>query len=200
MNIIKYRVYLVDGQSRSLLAELDVNTFQYWARGVEKDKQYTYAICEVNTNGREGDFAIVTIQGQGAIKENQDTHAVVTTKSENRKKLDNVNNDTSSTDKQMPTRVIRNNNLPLNFTGRKELSPFQLNIILSWQANPNNQNIKKYRIYQVEGARKILLAELSADSVEYIHRNVEKNKEYTYALVVVNAEDLEGKPAYTEVK
>lgn len=52
----------------------------------------------------------------------------------------------------------------------------------------------------MEEARKILLAEISADSVEYIHRNVEKKKEYTYALVVVNAEDLEGKPVYTEVK
>jgi len=62
VDIVKYRIYLIEGESKSLLVELNANTFQYWHRRVEKDKQYTYAICAVNDESREGDPALITVQ------------------------------------------------------------------------------------------------------------------------------------------
>lgn len=62
VNITQYRIYLVDGESKSLLAELSANTFHYWHRRVERDKKYTYAICAVNDEDREGDPAHITVQ------------------------------------------------------------------------------------------------------------------------------------------
>ena len=62
VNIAKYRIYQIEGESRDLLVELNASTFQYWHRGVEKDKQYVYAICAVDDKGREGDPAHITVQ------------------------------------------------------------------------------------------------------------------------------------------
>jgi hypothetical protein len=61
-NIQNYRIYTVDGQSQSLLVELNANTFECWHRKVEKDKPYTYAIVAVNDEGREGDRVFITVQ------------------------------------------------------------------------------------------------------------------------------------------
>ena len=61
-NIVKYRIYQVDGESKNLLVELNANTFHYWHRGVEKDKQYGYSICAVNDEDREGDPTYITVQ------------------------------------------------------------------------------------------------------------------------------------------
>lgn len=62
VDIVKYRIYLIEGESKSLLVELNANTFQYWHRRVEKDKQYSYAICAVNVEDKEGDPAFITVQ------------------------------------------------------------------------------------------------------------------------------------------
>lgn len=92
---------------------------------------------------------------------------------------------------------------PLNFSGKKVLNRSLLGTeyinILSWQSNPNNKEIVKYKIYQVEGENKSLLAELDADTFEYWHRKVEKNKLYTYAIVALNDKGREGEPAYATV-
>ena len=61
-NIVKYRIYQLIGESKNLLIDLDANTFQYWHRRVEKDKEYSYAICAVNDEGREGDWSQLTVQ------------------------------------------------------------------------------------------------------------------------------------------
>ena len=61
-------------------------------------------------------------------------------------------------------------------------------------------HIVKYRIYLVENGSQILLVELDANTFEYWHRNVEKDKAYTYALVQVSYDGRESKAAYITVQ
>ncbi|UCG94792.1 MAG: hypothetical protein JSW13_03290, partial [Candidatus Aerophobus sp.] len=68
--------------------------------------------------------------------------------------------------------------------------------VLSWEAHPLNA-IVKYRIYQVEDSSQSLLGEVNVPYTEYLHRNVDEDKEYTYALVAVDPQDREGEAAYT---
>lgn len=111
-------------------------------------------------------------------------------------------NVTSDQDNQDYT-SLRNIYAPLNFEGEKVLNRSLLLgeyiNILTWQANPDNENIVKYRIYLVEGQSKSLLVELDADTFEYLHRNVEKDKQYTYGLCAVNNENREGEFDYVEI-
>jgi len=91
---------------------------------------------------------------------------------------------------------IRTIYAPLNFRGQKEvnrsLSQTEYINVLSWQAHPDNVNILKYRIYQIENEKKYLLVELSATTFQYWHRRVKKEKLYTYAICAVNNENREG--------
>ncbi len=88
---------------------------------------------------------------------------------------------------------------PLNFSGKKVLNRSlaqQEHIhVLSWRENPKNKNITGYRIYQVEADGQTLLAELSANTFQYWHRNIQNDHPYTYALLAVNQENREGDPA-----
>jgi hypothetical protein len=61
-DIVKYRIYMVEGEIKNLLIELNAITSQYWHRSVEKDKTYIYAICAVNNEDREGDPTHITVQ------------------------------------------------------------------------------------------------------------------------------------------
>lgn len=95
---------------------------------------------------------------------------------------------------------------PSNFTGQKILNRSLLLAeyinVLKWESNLNNQdiNIVKYRIYQIDDGVQNILIELSSDNFVYWHRKVEKDKQYTYAIVAVNDEDREGKPAYVTIQ
>jgi hypothetical protein len=93
---------------------------------------------------------------------------------------------------------------PLNFSGQKvtnrSLSQQEYIHVLSWQANPKNEDISKYRIYQVEVDGKILLAELSSNTFQYWHRHIRKDRPYTYALVAVSPENREGSPAILSIQ
>ena len=93
---------------------------------------------------------------------------------------------------------------PLNFAGVKVLnrSLSQAEYIndLTWQANPNNVNIAKYRIYLVEGESQNLLVELNSNTFRYWHRRVGKDRQYVYAICAVNNEDREGDPTYITVQ
>ncbi len=62
VNIVKYRIYQIEGESRNLLVELSASTFRYWHRRVGKDRQYTYTICAVNDKDREGDPSQISVQ------------------------------------------------------------------------------------------------------------------------------------------
>jgi hypothetical protein len=57
---------------------------------------------------------------------------------------------------------------------------------LTWESNPLNRDIEKYRIYEVDGVNYILLTELSGTTFEYTRRNIVKGKNYTYELWAVD--------------
>ncbi|NIM91925.1 MAG: hypothetical protein GTO17_13380 [Candidatus Aminicenantes bacterium] len=108
------------------------------------------------------------------------------------------------TDLSITANFIRIIYPPLSCSGQKvlnrSLSQAEYINVLTWEANPNNVNIVKYRIYQVEGEGQSLLVELNADTFQYWHRNVDKDRQYAYILVAVNDEGREGDPAYISVQ
>lgn len=53
-----YRIYLMNGESRTLLAEVDPSTSTYWHRGVSKTGFYRYAVAAVDADGTEGEAAL----------------------------------------------------------------------------------------------------------------------------------------------
>jgi hypothetical protein len=61
-DIEKYRVYLLDGGARSLLAELSADTYQYSHRKVERMKSYVYWLVAVDQEYREGEPASATVR------------------------------------------------------------------------------------------------------------------------------------------
>ena len=62
LNIEKYRIYLLDGSNKSLVVELDADTFEYWHRDVEGSRSYTYLLKAVNLKNREGTAASLFIK------------------------------------------------------------------------------------------------------------------------------------------
>jgi uncharacterized repeat protein (TIGR02543 family) len=109
-----------------------------------------------------------------------------------------------NSDKSLTASFIRIIYPPSNYTGEKvlnySLSQDEYINVITWEANPNNENIEKYRIYQMEGESKSLLIELDVNTFKYWHRNVEKEKQYIYALIAVNNENREGDAAYISIK
>ncbi|MBN1272264.1 MAG: hypothetical protein JXB26_08335 [Candidatus Aminicenantes bacterium] len=95
---------------------------------------------------------------------------------------------------------------PQHFSGSKEinrsLSQEENLIVLNWNANPKNQNlnITGYRIYQQIGSQFEYLADVSSGITEYWHRNLDKNKIYTYAITAENAEGAESLKVYTVIQ
>lgn len=98
---------------------------------------------------------------------------------------------------------------PSGLTGTKflnrSLSQAEYLNILTWTANPNNDdlNIVKYRVYlmNVEWYGTYLLDEVDADIFKYLHRkNIWKEMEYMYAVIGVNDENEEGIPALVNVR
>jgi hypothetical protein len=61
-NVAKHRVYLVEGNTRRLLAELDPAATEYSRRGIAKDKAYTFGVTTVNAEGLESLMVTVTVQ------------------------------------------------------------------------------------------------------------------------------------------
>ena len=53
---------------------------------------------------------------------------------------------------------------------------------LTWESNPLNRDIEKYRLYEIDGVNNILLEELSASTFEYTRRHVIPGKTYSYEL------------------
>ncbi|MGD9347964.1 MAG: serine hydrolase, partial [Candidatus Aminicenantes bacterium] len=60
-NITKYRIYWLIDEYRSLLAEVDANTFEYWHRKVHEDTSYIYAISAVTSDDRESAPLFVSV-------------------------------------------------------------------------------------------------------------------------------------------
>lgn len=108
-----------------------------------------------------------------------------------------------STDKSLTANFQRIIYAPSNFAGEKKTNRSLLQIEygnrLTWQNNPSNANIEKHKLYLVAGGL-TLVAEIPAQTSEYVHRGVSKSQEYTYALAAVNDEGREGPAAYVTVK
>lgn len=104
-----------------------------------------------------------------------------------------------NSDKSLWANFLRNIYAPLNIMGQKvsnrSLSQIEYINFLTWQENPNNENITKYRIYQVGGVNQVLLAELNSSTFRYFHRNVIKNRSYNYQIRAVSSDNREGDSA-----
>lgn len=209
--IVKYRIYQVEDSSQSLLGEVNVPYTEYLHRNVDEDEEYTYALVAVDPQGREGEAAYTT--GQGVYGGTGSTQVTRTTSSKSKQRLRGGGSDISGRDSLKIMGTDLNKSIlaksakvlkPLKFAGQQvlnsTLSQTEHTNVLSWQANPNNQSTEKYRIYLVEEKTQSLLVELSADSLEYIHRDVEKNKKYKYALVAVDGMNRESEPIYTKIE
>ncbi|MFC2167189.1 Ig-like domain-containing protein [Acidobacteriota bacterium] len=93
---------------------------------------------------------------------------------------------------------------PNGFSGRKEnnsstLLEEYINV-LSWQANGLNQAISKYKIYQVVDGIWTFLSEVNGNTFEYWHRNVDKERRYSYVVTAVDTNNKEGKEASVVVQ
>jgi hypothetical protein len=79
---------------------------------------------------------------------------------------------------------------PANFAGEilenKALFYREYMHELTWEANPLNRDIEKYRIYEIDGVNTIFLAELPATTFEYERRHTLLGKAYTYELWAVD--------------
>ncbi len=60
-NITKYRIFWLIDEYRSLLAEVDANTFEYWHRKVNEDSAYIYAISAVSADNKESTPLFVSV-------------------------------------------------------------------------------------------------------------------------------------------
>lgn len=209
--VVKYRIYQVEDSSQSLLGEVNVPYTEYLHRNVDEDKEYTYALVAVDAQGREGEAAYTA--GEGVYGKTQNTQVNRTVSSKIKQRLRGGESDTSGRDSLNTVGMDLNSSIPANsakvlkplsFTGQQvlisSLSQTEHTNVLSWQANPNGQDTEKYRIYLVEGKTQSLLAELSADSLEYIHRDVKKNRKYKYALVAVDSMNRESEPIYINIE
>ncbi|UCE21703.1 MAG: hypothetical protein JSV46_05675, partial [Candidatus Aminicenantes bacterium] len=177
----------------------------YWHRNVDKTQSYSYAVCAVTNRGVEGEPSFRTIQGESGPEETSQTRSTAA-------EQDALNNaarevipiiigpSSKDTDEERPKNILK----PLNFAVQRAfeytMPEGQYVNILSWQPNPENQNVDQYRIYVVEEKGRRLLAELEADAFQFIHKEAEMNKTYNYALVAVDKEKRECQPVYAEIK
>jgi uncharacterized repeat protein (TIGR02543 family) len=111
---------------------------------------------------------------------------------------------TMTTDKSVTANFTRAIYPPANFTGEKKVNRGVLVSefinVLTWQADPNNANITKYRLYLQAGTAFQLLAEVGPSTIEYRHKGVTKDGTYTYMIKAVNNEPREGEAATVTVR
>jgi hypothetical protein len=90
-------------------------------------------------------------------------------------------------------------------SGRKQLnrtfSQAEYIDILTWQANPANAglDISKYRVYQISGTTRTLMAEVNADQTGYQRRNAGSTA-IKYEIAAVTSSGNEGEPAAITVQ
>ncbi len=92
---------------------------------------------------------------------------------------------------------------PQNFTAQqtwnRSLLQSELLNHLSWRPNPDNKHITHYRIYQIEGSSRILVAELSEEATSFLHKNITAGGTTHYQIVAVDYKNREGEPASISV-
>ena len=93
---------------------------------------------------------------------------------------------------------------PSNVQGEKvlnrSLSQGEYINVITWQANPDNVDVHFYRVYLVVDGNLSLVKELGKNAVEFVDRNMEKDRLYRYAVVTVNTGLREGNPAYIDIQ
>jgi len=71
--------------------------------------------------------------------------------------------------------------------------------VLSWEANPANENVSKYKLYEVVDGVLNFLAEYASKYVmEYRIRGMRGDRAYRYAIVAVLGNGFESDPVYAE--
>lgn len=87
---------------------------------------------------------------------------------------------------------------PLNVSGTRtenwSLSYTEYIDVISWQPNPQNKNIEKYRLYKVDGNSQLILADVDASSNEYWYRDITPSS-CTYMIKAINSSGRIGDPA-----
>ncbi len=93
---------------------------------------------------------------------------------------------------------------PKDFRGVKKEgsadSPAEIDILLSWSANPLNRLISWYRIYSLDGKTGLqFLGQVDGRSFSYLIRNLDPAKSHRFAASAVDFQGREGQKAYTTV-
>lgn len=147
----------------------------------------------------------------------EDTKVVVTAIPNNNYRFNGWTGDVSSakrndnplelimdSDKSIAANYLRIIYEPLNVTGQKvlnrSLSQAEYINVLTWNSNPNNENIVAYRIYLIEGNDQRLIGEVNSTTYRMQMRKVDRNKVYTYSVLAVNNENREGDPVYVTIR
>lgn len=93
---------------------------------------------------------------------------------------------------------------PLAVQGQKvlnrSLSQAEYINVLTWQNNPQNINIDKYRIYTLDGSTWTMLAESDTAATRYLHRKVSRSGSCVYRIIAVTTLNREGMPAEITIK
>jgi hypothetical protein len=93
---------------------------------------------------------------------------------------------------------------PLNFAGVRRINRGlfwrERLIVLTWENNPLNKNIQKYRLSVLEAAGSYgPVAEISGENLRYSVRNAQPNRPYSFALTAVDSKNREGEPAFVTI-
>jgi hypothetical protein len=87
---------------------------------------------------------------------------------------------------------------PLNLRGEKienkALFYRETLIELTWEPNPLNDDVQKYKVYELNQGQN-LLAELPVSQFSYTLRNMDKTRVYRFAVTAVDSQGLESEPA-----
>lgn len=209
-NIANYKIYLIERERKSLLAEVTAASFEYLHRKVEQGRPYTYALVAEDDSGQESDpvCSCSSLQRNQEEKKNQAdlTSTSLSGQSESAETrswsyhLITISPDSKPIKKESVRKVHK----PLNFSGQKILDPSSPSAeyinVLSWQTHPENKGIVKFKIYLINGDEKSLLAEINADRTGFQHRPIYNDRPYTYSLTAVDHNNRESTPVYTTVK
>jgi len=91
---------------------------------------------------------------------------------------------------------------PLDFQGRmienKALFYRETLIELTWQPNPLNNEVQRYRVYEMDQGQN-LLADLPGNQFSFTIRNTDKTHAYSFAITAVDSQGLESVPATISV-
>jgi hypothetical protein len=209
-NIVKYRIYLVEGGEKTILDEVDAGTSYFWHRKIEK-REHFYSVVGVDYENKESTPACLRVGWD--IPENQTRQKARTAGNENLNELDNwISRDLRPNvldEKEPGSEMGVEEKLgeihgPLHFAVENirdaSLLEGEFINLLTWEANPRKSAVIAYRIYLVEGKRTSLLTELSPGIFQYRHRGFELGKNARYALVALTSAGKESLLVEAQIK